>query len=256
MDINRLYRRLGIEEPADIDLEVIAHYLGLSIKTERLCACEARIIGLGDRGIITVSKNAHPLRRRFSIAHEIGHWAYHRGKALMCRAVDIGEGREISRHREQVADAFAGRLLLPDFMLKEYSNFPKLTFKQIEKVSTEFNVSRPATARRLVESGDFPCFLLAYGRNGWKWFARSPMIPDHWFPQREIDPQSGVFDAVFAGKESSYPSKIGADAFFDRRGAERFEVLEESVCVGPGDVLTLVTIIDRKMLEEVEVGRR
>ncbi|WP_165190802.1 ImmA/IrrE family metallo-endopeptidase [Caulobacter soli] len=256
MDINRLYRRLGIEEPADIDLDVIAHYLGLSIKVERLCACEARIIGLGDRGIITVNKDSHVRRRRFSIAHEIGHWSYHRGKALMCRASDIGEGREISRHREQVADAFAGRLLLPDFMLKEHSKFPKLTFKQVEKVSTEFDVSRTATARRLVDGGGFPCFLLAYNRNGWKWFCRSPMIPDYWFPQKEIDPQSGVFDAVFAGKDSPYPSKIGADAFFDRRGADRFEVLEESICIGPGDVLTLVTFIDDKMLEDFGSGIR
>jgi hypothetical protein len=247
LDIPRLYRRLGIEEPADIDLEVVAHYLGLTVKSGRLHACEARIIGLGDRGIITVSETAHHLRRRFSIAHEIGHWVYHRGKALMCRASDIGEGREISRHREQVADSFASRLLMPDFML---------TFKQVEKVSAEFKVSLTATARRLVEDGGFPCLLIAYGRNGRKWFVRSPMVPDHWFPQKDADPESGAFEAVFAGKASAYPSKIGADAFFDRGGADRFEVLEESICIAPGDVLTLVTITDGHMLDEVSFRRR
>lgn len=256
MDIPRLYRRLGIEEPQDIDLDVIAGYLGLTVKTGRLRACEARIIGLGDRGIITISETAHHLRRRFSIAHEIGHWVYHRGKALMCRASDIGEGREISRHREQVADAFASRLLMPDFMLKARSDFPKLTFKQVEKVSAEFKVSLTATARRLVEAGRFPCVLIFYDRTGRKWFARSPMLPEHWFPQKDIDPESGAFEAVFAGKASTYPSKIGADAFFDRWGSDRFEVLEESICTGSGEALTLVTVTDQRMLEDAGFRRR
>jgi hypothetical protein len=46
------------------------------------------------------------------------------------------------------------------------------------------------------------------------------------------------------------PRKIGADAWFDRRDADRFEVYEQTIRTGPDETLTLVVISDPKMLED------
>src|SRR5687768_12974671 len=81
---------LGITEPSDIDLEAVAWTEGATIKYRRLMGCEARIIGRHDRAIISVNDAAPPARQRFSIGHELGHWRYHRGRALFCRTSDIG----------------------------------------------------------------------------------------------------------------------------------------------------------------------
>lgn len=69
----RLLRGLGITEPQEIDVEAIAWELGARIKYRPLDNCEARIIGKGDRAIITVNSRSWPRRQRFSVAHELGH---------------------------------------------------------------------------------------------------------------------------------------------------------------------------------------
>ena len=85
----RLLQKLGITEPKEIDLESIAHYCGASVKFRPLDGCEARIIGRGDKAIITINDRSPYRRQRFSIAHELGHWQHHRGKHLVCRAEDF-----------------------------------------------------------------------------------------------------------------------------------------------------------------------
>ena len=60
---------------------------------------------------------------------------------------------------------------------------------------------------------------------------------------------------LFGNKpDDPIPRKIGADAWFDRREAERFEVHEQTFRTGPDEILTLVLISDPQML--IESGDR
>lgn len=251
MDIDRLYRRLGIEEPDHLDIRAVAFEMGLEVQIAPLSACEARIIGTGDRGIITVRAGSHRLRQRFSVAHEIGHWVYHRGKALVCKQSDIGEGWEIARHREKVADDLAGRLLLPDFLIKPRARaIKRLTFAEVARIGSEFRVSKTATARRLVELDLFPCLLVGYGPKGRRWFTKSKLVPERWFPNKDLDSESDALRCVFGGNELGRPTKLGADAFFDRHGSDRYEMLEETILVGHQEAVTILTLTDERMLED------
>lgn len=83
-----ILKALGITDPAEIDLEAIAWDRGARIRYRPLDGCEARIVGTSDRAIITVNSRSPRRRRRFSVAHELGHWHYHRGRTLMCSADD------------------------------------------------------------------------------------------------------------------------------------------------------------------------
>ena len=76
----QLLQTLGVTDPRDIDLEAIAFDQGAVVKYRPLDGCEARIIGYGDRAMITVDNRRRPSRVRFSTAHEIGHWHRHRGR--------------------------------------------------------------------------------------------------------------------------------------------------------------------------------
>lgn len=80
----RLLIELGIEAPREIDLEAIAWDAGAEVRFASLDSCEARIIGYGNRAIITVEESSIPTRKRFSIGHELGHWKYHRGRSFVC----------------------------------------------------------------------------------------------------------------------------------------------------------------------------
>src|SRR2546428_330054 len=113
-----LLSELGITEPSDIKVEPIAQYCGATILYEPLEGCEARIIGYGDRAIITVN-SASPLgRRRFSAAHELGHWMRDRGSvAFACDApVLISEWGD--ENPEVRANRYAVDLLLPQSMVR------------------------------------------------------------------------------------------------------------------------------------------
>ena len=43
--------------------------------------------------------------------------------------------------------------------------------------------------------------------------------------------------------------KIGAEAWFDRRGAEEYEVLEQSYRLPGSEILTIVMLTDPDMIE-------
>jgi hypothetical protein len=64
---------LGVIEPSEIDIDAIAWSLGARVKYRPLDSCEARITGNGDQAIITVNSRSSRRRKRFSVAHELGH---------------------------------------------------------------------------------------------------------------------------------------------------------------------------------------
>jgi hypothetical protein len=70
----KLLKDLGITEPKDIDLEAIAWHCGAIVKYRPLRGCEARIVGSGSRAVISIHTEGTNTRKRYSLAHELGHW--------------------------------------------------------------------------------------------------------------------------------------------------------------------------------------
>ena len=163
----RLLQELGITEPDEIDLDAIAFHVGARVRYRPLEGCEARIIGAGDQAIITVKADSHPRRKRFSIAHELGHWHHHRGQCLVCWAEETRPGGVLSP--ERVADGFAADLLMPAYLFKPLARqHAKLTFKAVNALAEAFKTSQTATAIRLVESDHAPALLVCHGPKGRK----------------------------------------------------------------------------------------
>jgi len=246
----RLLQELGITEPSEIDLEALAHHSGACVRFRPLDGCEARIIGHNDKAIITVNNRSPFRRRRFSIAHELGHWHHHRGKALVCRAEEFRPRDALSP--ERIADAYAADLLMPNYLFHPLARQQgKLNFKAVNALAEIFQTSQTATAIRLVESDHSPALLVCHGSQGRKWFTRAPTVPDKWFPRDTLDAESFAFGVLFGNKpDDPIPRRIGADAWFDRWEAERFEVHEQTMRTGTDEVLTLVLIGDQTMLQE------
>jgi len=240
----RILLELGIEKPQDIDLEAIAWTLGAAVNYRPLDKCEAMIVGGDRRAIITVNSKAIPSRRRFSIAHEIGHWHHHRGRVLFCGARDIDNPADDALHPEKQADQFASDLILPTFMVKPcVVKMKRLTLAAVREIAEEFRASDTATLLKIVDLDRFPILVVCHSKERRRWFRRAPMIPGWWFPRPELDHESFAFDLLFGGAaESPYPRKIGADAWFEFRGVDRFEVQEQSFRLPNEEVLTLLII--------------
>jgi Zn-dependent peptidase ImmA (M78 family) len=84
-------------------------------------------------------------RRRFTLAHEVGHWVCQvlegRGAPVMCRAdvVGVGEGKALERE----ANVFAAELLMPEELVRE--RFDGV----VETAAAMFRVSEEAICWRL-----------------------------------------------------------------------------------------------------------
>ena len=247
-----ILRDLGITDPREIDLEAIAWHLSARVKRCILDGCEARIIGHNDCAIIRVDSSRSSRRQRFSIGHELGHWHHHRGRMLVCRSEDIGNRNPGTGQFERIADAYAADLLLPRYLFVPISReFDKLSFRSVRELSNLFDTSLTATAIRLVESRHSPAVLVCHGLEGRRWFRRSSDVPERWFPRGDLDSESFAFELLFGqGEEQAHPRLIGADAWFDRHEAQRYELREHSVRTADDEILTLLMVTDDAMLDD------
>jgi hypothetical protein len=249
-----LLQQFGITDPKEIDLEAIAWTQGVRVRYRPLDGCEARILGNGDQAIITVNSQSSAQRQRFSIAHELGHWKWHRGRVLVCRSDEIGAAGAERSHIERAADNYAADLLMPNFMFRPIaSSFTKLNSRTVKAVAETFDVSATAAAIRLVEGDHSPCILVCHGRQGRKWFTRSPDVPSRWFPQETLDADSFAFGVLFGAQPDDVaPRRTGGDAWFNRRGADRYHLMEQTFRIGRNETLTLLLFTDPEMLEDEE----
>ena len=93
-------------------------------------------------------------RRRFTIAHELGHWRLHARKgrartAIHCRPAEIDDARpglEIDRKIEAEANRFAAALLMPPGILRREAPQARLSIPLLAK---RFGVSTAAMKLQL-----------------------------------------------------------------------------------------------------------
>ena len=246
----QILRRLGVARASEIDLEAIAWDLGVvGIKERELDGCEARIVGLGNRAIVSLDPRPIPGRRRFSLAHELGHWIHHRGKTTFCRKEDIGDARNFVGV-EQTANTFASDLVLPGFLVAPLARRAnRLTLSLVDEIAGQFRTTKSATTLKLLQLGEFPSVVIKYDLSGRRWFKRSSLVPDRWFPANSLDHDTYAFDLLHGARtEQTTPRKAGAEAFFDRHGADQFEVYKQSFRTADQEILTIVILFDHNML--------
>ena len=238
---------LGVTKPSEIDLEAIAYSMGAIIKFRPMERCEATIVGNGRRAVIAVNSGSIPVRQRFSIGHEIGHWHLHRNRLLLCTAKDIGGFRLGRLDPERQADEFASDLILPDYLLRPMvRKLSRILLSNVRKIADEFSASQTATTLKIAKSGYFPIVVVRDRRSGPRWSIPSPLVPG-WLKLRDdLDPESFAYGLLHrAAPEEIWPRSIGADAWFDFRGCDRYEVKEQSFSTSHDEVITILTIPDQ-----------
>jgi Zn-dependent peptidase ImmA (M78 family) len=241
----KLLQSLGIDDPREIDLEAIAWHMGALVKRRPLDGCEALIVGSQRKAIISVNSLSIETRQRFSIAHEIGHWHHHRGQMLFCEGRDFGSPTSPLSPEKQ-ADDFASDLILPNYLFMPTARkLKRLNLKTVREIAEQFRASLTATLIKLVMSDYFPIMLVCHSQSGRKWPCRPPSLQRFWYPKEELDHESPAFDLLFrGGREDTIPRKIGAEAWFDFRGAERYEIQEQSFTLPGNEILTLLILPD------------
>jgi predicted transcriptional regulator len=244
-----LLRELGVDCAEEIDIEAIACYCGCKVRYRHLDGCAARLVGAGDQAIISVDKDSGPVRRRFSVAHEIAHWMLDRGKPpFECLKADLRTPWSRAVHPEARANAFAADLLMPEVLFAPLARNKPVIFETVDQLRTAFSVSRTAAAYRLIETGDADCMLVCHAPEGRRWFVGSRRVDGHFWPHRQLSEHSDAY-AILRGEEGSGRSQtVDADDWIDHWSADQYEIREHSVRAGDA-VLTLLWWRDSTMVE-------
>lgn len=153
---HKAWESLGLRPPAD--LLVVAARLGVRVE-ERPFVDEIDGVYLrlpGASPVIAIN-NAYtkPLaRRRFTLAHEIGHHLLGRRLASNQRQFFFDTAKTRRTLLERACDRFAALLLMPESLVRQYH--AELVFnpsKRVSVMSERFGVSGWAMRRRLRELG-------------------------------------------------------------------------------------------------------
>lgn len=135
---------------------------------------EGRLIRKKKTGVIHIRKGIKPEgRRRFTIAHELGHWELHeKYSQFLCNAEDM---RDYGRSALEVeANHFAAELLMPTFHFRAACAKVQPSMGLIESLSAEFETTLTATAIRFADTSTWKIVVVWHEGGIIRWSYSNP----------------------------------------------------------------------------------
>jgi Zn-dependent peptidase ImmA (M78 family) len=218
---------LKIEALDEINIEDIAARRDLFVVDGGLDGAEGRSVIEDGAAVIRIRRDiTQPARRRFVIAHELGHCVLHAtGKFSSCSERDLMTYDEGNPEAE--ANWFAAEILMPGNLVRPLCNVPP-SFEAIERVARRCNTTLTATAIRFVQLSPEGCALVWSEDGRVKWSVRSPDFPGWVARGRVLNGLTHAGD-VFRGKEvPANAQPVPQHAWLDRRVEGGRDLMEET----------------------------
>lgn len=102
---------------------------------------------------IAYNGKARRERQRFTIAHELGHFILHRNQqpSFNCDSQSVHTGIDGLRQIEREADEFAGNLLMPGDLLRDWISNQRIDLHVLSAIAKRFQVSFEALCIRFIK---------------------------------------------------------------------------------------------------------
>ena len=177
---NAIHEQLD-DPPGPLPVHDIALALDISeVREEWLTNLEGALITMPerDKGKILVNRASIPQRRRFTLAHELGHFLnpWHQpttATGFECTRSDMAAGdlqsRDCHRRQEAEANSFAIELLTPRKHLSQHLE-GDADLRGVVAIAAAFGISREAAARRYVSLHP-DTTAVVFSRNGFFYYA-------------------------------------------------------------------------------------
>jgi Zn-dependent peptidase ImmA (M78 family) len=231
----------GVCSPEHIRIRDIALAKGAIVVEQRLKRAAASIVTAGNHATIRVSPNDMPERKRFSIAHELGHLLMGHIESIQKVCSDDDMMNWYQSDQETQANFFASELILPSKLLSRRCDIGNISFEPIKQIAMDFRASLTATAIKFVRLCPEKCAVVYSTKGKIKWFYKSP----DWWPflhkDRELDKRTLAYDFFIGEPMELEPVEIDADAWVESRGLD--EIVEHSIASSQyGFVLSILWI--------------
>jgi Zn-dependent peptidase ImmA (M78 family) len=133
-----------------LDVEALAKSLGIEVRLENMAEdISGTLEKIDDKWTIQVNRKHHPRRRRYTIAHELGHYCLHRHQESLFEDIIFFRGLEPTKTERQ-ANIFASEILMPEY---EFAQAIENGITNIEQLAERFGVSSMAIRVRAKELG-------------------------------------------------------------------------------------------------------
>lgn len=252
----RQVRELGDNRACDLDS--IAHEDEIEIVESRCrdpgyTACLMRAPAGCPGGLISLAPGQDRGRRRFSIAHEFGHYhipKHARFTRTPCAERDLRARSTDARQAEWEANDFAAELLMPTRLFSTDVDGREPSFELVARLASPdfYDVSFTAAAWRLVQTTSEACALVVTSRGTVEWIARSTAFRYRMAERRQRIRPGTAAAAVLAG-EAANPAleRVEWHTWLDREPDYEAEVWESTHAIPSlGQVLSLVWVVEEE----------
>jgi|SRR5579863_8635714 len=242
-----ILRDLKIKEPDDISVEDIAWTRGAVVIENGLRGADARLLytpGILPAIIRVNATIPHLGRRRFAIAHELGHMElkHNPGAPTECGEKQFVLWYKSQNDKELEANLFAAELLLPEAMFRRKLEKTLPSLELIENLADEFKTTLTATAIRYIDLCEEQCAVVFSTAGKVVWSRRSADFHRWITPGRKISSYSLAADFFERGHLSDKMETVRRDAWVEN-ASDRETIKEQSRALRSYDsVLSLLWI--------------
>lgn len=254
----RITQDYCLDKPAPVPVEDIAMDRGVLCLEAKLTGCLARLVRKGKRGIIrTHSGIREEGRKRFAIAHEMGHWFLHEAESqfFVCTAEQMRDYK--GSPMEVEANLFASEFLMPTALFRPLAGDVEPRLEQVKSLAGTFNTSLTATGMKFVDINKHECILVLSTNKIIAWSKqqgnRSGLRIEKGM---KLHPESLAFHVTGpAGKLE--PEVVKSETWIAHNWHERqIEVTEQSwVLENYNSVLTMLVVADVDGADDYDMVR-
>ena len=244
----RLWQLYGLSLPNELVLEDVALARKVIVTEGRLDKMDARLVRQGNHGLIRVRASLPEIgRKRFAIAHELGHWELHKdvSQLFACTSDNMVPSYKASTE-ETEANYFASGLLMPEFLFAEKAKEGEFGVATLSDLADFFGTSLTATGIRYVDTSEDYVAIVAStnGQVGW-WHGSSRFEERFWVvPRAQISPNTLAATLTSGCTRTVGPEEVDIGAWSERGSESRSDTFfEESLYMARYEqVLTLLRL--------------
>ncbi len=253
----RITQDYCIDAPGRLPLEDIAMDRGVLCLEAQLTGCVARLVRKGNRGIIRTHIGIREEgRKRFAIAHELGHWFLHVSETQRIYKCTEEQMRQYKGSPLEVeANIFAGELLMPTALFRPLAQNEEPRLDAVKSLATLFKTSLTATGIKFVDTNKHEIILVMSTGGKVTWSKqqgnRSGLRIEKGMA---LHPESLAFHLANA-LGCSGPEVVAPEVWITQNWHERqLEVTEESWSLeGYDSVLTLLVVVETDRADEPDM---
>jgi Zn-dependent peptidase ImmA (M78 family) len=248
---------LGITDPNDIDVEDIAMNQGALVLEGGLTGAEARLTASPKLSFIRVNSGIRETgRKRFGVAHEIGHLVLHRERSPLeiCTHSDIILFHS-SNEKEIEANSFAAGLLMPRRMFEPPCRSSSPSLDLVGQLAEKFQVTATAACTRYIEFCPHRCCMVISTRGKIRYHRRTADFGYFLHPSEDVRPTSYAAD-LFAGESVRGGMRsVPAEAWLEGSSIDNSKrILEHSVSMPSYESVLTLLWIDKDIDQKVTGG--